>query len=290
VSLPDEVRRFCAEVAAGARWVRIDLDRLDAIEPGPEPALDPEAHYLEGSREEMAAYLLTLDAVNFGSGWFPTLRKRPGRSGYHTVAWALADRFRAEGPWSNEELRAIDAGAVAEALGQDPGHELMGLYGEALRDLGRFLGKRAPLELVEGVGGSAVRLAGELARGMAFFDDVGFWKRAQIAANDLSLAGVARFRDIDELTIFADNLVPHVLRVDGVLTYDERLAAHIDSGQLLPPGEREREIRACAVHACELIAGELGIPPRDLDVMLWNRGQGPRYKAVPRHRTRTVYY
>ena len=42
----------------------------------------------------MAAYLLTLDTINFGSGWFPTLRKRPGCSGYFTVAWALSDRFR----------------------------------------------------------------------------------------------------------------------------------------------------------------------------------------------------
>ena len=50
----------------------------------------------------MAAYLLTLDAINFGSGWFPTLRKRPGCSGYFTVAWALADRFREHGPWSRD--------------------------------------------------------------------------------------------------------------------------------------------------------------------------------------------
>ena len=57
----------------------------------------------------MAAYLLTLDAINFGSGWFPTLRKRPGCSGYFTVAWALADRFRERGPWSNAELAAIEA-------------------------------------------------------------------------------------------------------------------------------------------------------------------------------------
>ena len=26
----------------------------------------------------------TAEAINFGSGWFPTLRKRPGRSGYAT--------------------------------------------------------------------------------------------------------------------------------------------------------------------------------------------------------------
>jgi hypothetical protein len=119
---------------------------------------------------------------------------------------------------------------------------------------------------------------------------VGFWKRAQIAANDLTLARVADFDDIDRLTIFADNLVPHVLRMDGVLIYDEELAARIDSGELLPPGDEEREIRACAVHACEAIAAELGVPPRTLDVMLWNRGQDARYKARPRHRTRTIYY
>ena len=125
---------------------------------------------------------------------------------------------------------------------------------------------------------------------MPFFDDRGFWKRAQITVNDLALAGVAEFPDIDELTIFADNLVPHVLRMDGVLVYDDELAADIDGGEPLPRGRREREIRACAVHACEAIAAELKIPPRDLDVMLWNRGQEPRYKARPRHRTRTVYY
>jgi hypothetical protein len=75
-----------------------------------------------------------------------------------------------------------------------------------------------------------------------------------------------------------------------VLIYDEALAARIDSGELLGPGQEEREIRACALHACELIAAELGVPPRTLDVWLWDRGQGARYKAVPRHRTRTVYY
>ena len=64
----------------------------------------------------------------------------------------------------------------------------------------------------------------------------------------------------------------------------------IDSGRLLPAGEQEREIRACAVHACEGIARRLGVPPRILDVWLWNRGQAPEYKAVPRHRTRTVFY
>ena len=287
MTIPERVREHCAAVAASARHVSIDLDAAGRIEPGPAPVLDPERHYLEGSREDVVTYMLTLDAINFGSGWFPTLRKRPGSSGYYTVAWGLAERFRELGPWSNDELRRIDATEVADVLGQDRRHELMALYADALRSLGSFLGDRGVLDFL---GGSAARFAEELAAGMPFFDDVGFWKRAQIAANDLALAGVAEFDDLDESTIFADNLVPHVLRVDGVLTYDAPLADHIDRGDPLPPGPEEMEIRACAVHACVQIAAKLGVPERTLDTWLWDRGQEPRYKARPRHRTRTVYY
>jgi hypothetical protein len=175
-------------------------------------------------------------------------------------------------------------------LGQEPGHALMRLYAEALRDLGRFLGDHSALDLVAEADGSGERLATMLARGMRFFDDRGFYKRAQIVPSDLALAGLASFHDLDRLTIFADNLVPHVLRMDGVLRYDPDLAAHIDAERLLPPGREEREIRACALHACELLAERTGIPPRVLDLRFWNRGQAPEYKAVPRHRTRCVYY
>ena len=84
--------------------------------------------------------------------------------------------------------------------------------------------------------------------------------------------------------------MPHVLRVDGVLRYDPGLAARIDAGELLEPGAEEREIRACALHACELIADALGHAAARARHWLWNRGQAPEYKAIPRHRTRTVYY
>ncbi len=290
MGLCDEVRRSCAQVAGQARWVSIDFERLGSVEPGPSPELDPERHYLEGSREDVAMYLLSLDAINFGSGWFPTLLKREGCTGYYTVAWALADHFRAHGPLGPERLRSIETAGVAALLGQDPGHELMSLYAQALRDLGEFIGEGTVLAVVDAAGGSAERLAEQLAAAMPFFDDRGFFKRAQILPNDLALAGIARFGDLDRLTIFADNLVPHVLRVEGVLSYHPDLAAAIDAGELLEPGEQEREIRACAVHACEMIAAEIGVPPRVLDTWLWNRGQAPRYKALPRHRTRTVYY
>jgi hypothetical protein len=257
--------------------------------------MDAERHYVEGEREDVATYILALDAINFGSGWFPTLRKRRGTdgtpvSGYFTVAWGVADRFRHAGPWTAADLRAMRAEEIADVVGQRRDHELMALFAQALRQLGAFLGDRTALHAIAAAGGSAVRLAEQLAAGMTMFRDPGFYKRAQIVPSDLELAGVATFEDMDRLTIFADNLVPHVLRCDGVLRYDEALATHIDSGRLLPPGRWEREIRACAVHACARIAERTGITERDVDNALWTRGGAPAYKAVPRHRCRTIFY
>jgi Queuosine salvage protein len=290
LSIGDRVRAHGAAIAAQARSVRIDLDALQALQPGPSPELDPQRHYLEGPAADVADYLLVLDAINFGSGWFPTLRKRVGSSGYFTVAWALADRWRAGAGWTSAQLRAMRTEEVADTLGQARDHELMALFAQALRELGRFLGPRRALDVVADARGSALRLAELLSTGMTMWHDDGFYKRAQIAGSDLALGGVAEFGDLDALTIFADNVVPHVLRCEGVLVYDERLAAHIDAGRLLRPGPQEREIRGCAVHACALIAERTGMTERDIDNALWYRGQRPEYKARPRHRCRTVYY
>jgi hypothetical protein len=160
-------------------------------------------------------------------------------SGYFTVASSLTERFRAGGPWTNAELRALTTEEVAATLGQRADHELMSLYAQALRSLGRFLGDRAVVEVVDAAGGSAQRLAAAVAAGMPMFNDAGFFKRAQILPNDLALGGVAAFDDLDSLTIFADNLVPHVLRVDGVLVYDPALAATIDAEELLSSAAQE---------------------------------------------------
>jgi hypothetical protein len=288
--LCDEVRRHCAAIAAAARWVRIDDSAPVAA--GGVAGLDPELHFLDAPDEEVARYVLVLDAINFGSGWFPTLRVEGGESPTDAITRRLTNHARSHGgPWTAAELRALDASTVAHVLEQDPGHELMGLYARALNQLGDWLGERSALEAVDAAGGSADRFARALASGMLFFDDRGYYKRAQIAANDLVLAGVASFFDIDALTVFADNLVPHVLRMDGVLVYDSELAAIVDSGRELPAGgPMEREIRACAVYACELAAQRLDVAPRTLDNWLWNRGQLAPYSERPAHLTRTVFY
>ena len=53
----------------------------------------------------------------------------------------------------------------------------------------------------------------------------------------------------------------------------------------------EIEIRACALHAVELIAAErTGALAADIDAVLWNRGQEQRYKNEPRHRSPCTAY
>ena len=298
MGLLDGIRASAAAIAGSSQFVSIEHDRVAEyarslpVDKALTPSLDPATHYL-GAPDETLAYVVTLDAINFGSGYFPHLRKRPGMSGYFTVASGLKDAW----PISLSRLAELSPSACASMFGQsldDPAvAELMDLFAQALHQLAKFVTARGAFRsLVDSAEGSAERLASMLAE-MPFYRDVGFYKRAQITAADLHTAGVATFTDLDRLTIFADNLVPHVLRVDGVLRYEPELLERINRAQLIPSGSREeQEIRANAVHAVELISGALdrSVSPMQLDYLLWNRGQAPSYKAQPRHRARTVFY
>jgi hypothetical protein len=304
-AIVEEIRDACAWVAARAQHVRINRSAIGsyaaglALEPGFDGA-DPDAHLGSGSREDRAAFWLTLDAINFGSGWFPTLRKRPGHSGYLTVAAGLRDRFTTHGPWAAAELASIDAPEIAGTLGQDPDHELMALFATSLRDLGAHVQDAGSFAaIVDAATGSAVALAGMLSQWRSFADvsayagrPVPFLKRAQIVAADLHRAGVAEFNDLGRLTLFADNLVPHVLRLDGILEFERDLVTRIDRGELIEHGSPEEiEIRACALHAVELIAAARPDScAADIDQLLWLRGGEARYKARPRHRSRCTAY
>ncbi len=293
----DRIRAAAARVAGHSRHVEI-------VEAAIEPyaatlaSESPPAPDLEGTLEARAAFSLTLNAINFGSGWFPTLRKAPGMSGFRTVEAGL----RAHGPWSAEDLAAMTRAEIAAAVGQDPDHDLIGHFAVHLRELGtRVRDEHAGsyLEFARSGDGSAVALAKRLASWPTWHDvspydgeDVPFFKRAQIAAADLALAGIAPADDLPDLTLFADNLVPHVLRIDGVLEFDAGLVARIDAEELIEHDSPEEvEIRACALHACELLVAAHGSTTATaVDNVLWHRGAGPRYKAVPRHRARTTAY
>ena len=317
----DAVRSAVAEVARRGRSVRLVPERLAsyARELLDEHVLDRPGHPLQTptagvAPEVVAGRVIALDTINFGSGWHPVVRKNLGRSGAVNMANGLTRWLATDSAVRPERLARLDTDTAHQIFDQPhddgPVDELMGLFTIALNDLGHLVLDRYDgsfVELVEAADGSAATLV-EVVTEMPFFRDVstydGFdvplYKRAQITAADLHRSfrgeGLGRFDDLDRLTAFADNLVPHVLRIDGVLSFDDDLVARIEHGELLRAGSPEEvEIRALGVHAVERLRAalaELGrdVPSWQLDQVLWERGAGARYKAEPRHRARSVFY
>lgn len=315
----ESIRSGAADVAARAAYITIQRDRIGMYarslprEKLAAPKLDPTSHFI-GPPDSTLAFFVTLDTINFGSGYFPHLNKLPGKSGYFTIATHLTEHFRQHGEIDASRLAEISAADCRAVLHQQSDNgavdQLMEHFARALNDLGHLLLKDFAgsfTNLVAAAEHSAERLVQILSRMPMFRDvqryhdvDVPFFKRAQLTAADLNLAlpghELGRFDDLNRLTIFADNLVPHVLRCDGILRYDESLARRIDAGELIAANSPEEiEIRAAAVHAAELIVQALTqsghpITAMQVDYLLWNRGQEPAYKARPRHRARTIYY
>src|SRR2546430_2133128 len=149
MGLLDDVRTQAAATANSARFVSIDASAIDAYAQSLPLALasaarlDPATHYA-GEPEATQAYVVTLDAINFGSGYFPHLRKRAGMSGYFTVASSLKDLWESRGPLSARDLGGLSAEECARVFGQsleDPAvAELMSLFAQALNDPGDYVG------------------------------------------------------------------------------------------------------------------------------------------------------
>ena len=318
------VRGSCRARCEAASLVMIDDDRLAAyattlvdplaaLQGAPEQETSSSLSPTAAEAEWLAARVLTLDAVNFGSGYHDVIDKEAGRSGARTMAFRWERHLAGVTP-SPAALRDLTAADCASIFGQSLAHpdqaELMALFATGLADLGTFVIDRfngSYRAVVEAAAGSAQDLAVSLLAMPLYRDrwtanghDIHFYKRAQITAADLARAfdhrPPARFGDLAALTAFADNLVPHVLRLDGVLVYDPELARHIDGGRRLALGSTgELEIRAAGVEAVERLVTTLAgaghnARAMDVDEILWARGGGPSYKAVPRHRTRCAFY
>lgn len=315
----DEIRDGAAEVAEMATDISLESGAITeyaqklARSNLEEPTLDPDYHYL-GHGEATVAYLVMLDTVNFGSGYFPWVQPREGVTDYHMIADALREHFDKHGPPDPADLADIDTDSCARVFDQEIEHDarrkLMASFGTAWRELGSHLQSEwdgSYTALVDAADGSAARLV-ELLSEMSLFRDVvlyrnveiPFYNRAQRLASQLQIAfdgqNWGAFDDIDQLTAFADNTIPHVLRLDGVLSYSEPLAEQVDSRRGLEPAStREIEIRACAVHAVERIVDALDeqdvtATARQVHETLWRRGQQDRYRVRPAHLTRSVFY
>ena len=318
-----EVLETANNVAEKSRHVRINHEALkkfsqDLAEGGIRaPGWDAE-HHFKGNEEEMTAYLLAVDTVNF-CFWPPRGQEKweityEGKiySGYYGLAVSLKKALESGVPLTDASfLASLTLKQLRDVLTGTGVLQLMEERLRNLREMGRVLldkyNGRAS-KLVATAGGSAIKLVRMLAADFSSFRDqathhgqeVLFYKRAQLFAADLHGAlggkGLGSFRDIKELTAFADYKLPQVLRHIGVFEYAPGLAQRVDRMMHLDPGsEEEVEIRASTIWAVELIRQAMkrlgkDVHASEIDWLLWNLGQDDAFRAKPYHRTVTIFY
>jgi hypothetical protein len=281
------------------------------------PSWDHRYHFFDGS-ERTVFYLLVLDTLNFcfwpssGNRKWEIEYESQKLSGYYALAASLKKTVEAGILVINaEHLAEISLDTLKNILGGKGELQLMENRVKALNELGRFLLDKYDGQagkLVEDSKNSAVKLVTLLAENLSSFQDtayylghkVFFYKRAQIFAADLYGAFGGRdwgyFKDINELTSFADYKLPQVLRHLGVLRYTEDLESKIDQGIYLEAGGAEEvEIRSNTIRAVELIRSTLNglgkkIRSFEIDWILWNMGQHNEFKTRPYHKTVTIFY
>lgn len=310
----DSLRQGFAFVCEHADDVQIDMPALKTFAqevltyPAPD-TFDDTHHFISGNAEADYAYVLLLDSVNFGSGYDPVLRsEKTLQDGgfYFTMAARLKRKFE-DDPLTLADVMALTLADVAEIFGFSDmlkSTELATLYLDAMQKMADTILRNGGsfTEFVESMNSDVGKCVEILIKQPLFKDEslykgqkIGFYKRAQITAADLHLSakrrGVTLFNNIDNLTLFADNAVPHVLYRSGVLRYSDKLAAKIERGEVLSPSSpKEVEIRGCAAHATELIASEIGWCAMDVDHRLWHRSEDGDMRALPTHRTYSIFY
>lgn len=136
---------------------------------------------------------------------------------------------------------------------------------------------------------------------------VAIYKRAQILVGDIWACyknqGVGHFKDIDEITMFADYRVPQSLLFYGVFEYSDALMDKLKKDTILENGEeQEVEIRACSIHAIELLREYVSKRiEKDkccnailIDHYLWDfrraHNEEIMEKGLPFHKTFCIYY
>lgn len=304
-SVPQRVRVAARDVSTVARHVRINEGKIKDYA-AQIMAQYPIVNVLEPHMHAQdPAYVLALDSINFGSGYFAIARSAGLNLEYDIIAKSLKAAFedgRLDAPQKWQDARADD---FHDMLSIPKGahldlDDLMQKFSLHLRETGAILVKKYNgdvISFISSFGRSGVSMVDEVAAWPSFRDvsiyngkDVPIFKRAQILAADLNLV-LQCFDDISELTIFADNMVPHVLRCDGILEYTDALAQMIDRGTPLIAGSAEEiELRCAAIHAVELMRETLvEVTSVNIDHILWGRGYEITTPYI-QHRTLTVNY
>jgi len=267
-------------------------------------------HYA-GDDNKLLQFIILLDTLNFGSAYSSDWQEKVQASGYKTIATAIKNRLESEKVITADDLEKMTYRDLAKIFNASEDFVLLPYFAACWNELGWFLKQYYHgdfTQLINTCHHSANQLVNTLVENLVAFKDIAhyktrtvpFLKKAQCLTADLFLAfkgkKYGQFDDIAELTSFADNLVPHVLKTEGILSYSQDLAEKIQHRVKIPINSFEEvELRAFAIQAVEMIKErlhqrELKVLSIQIDWYLWNLGQLPQYKSLPRHLTHTLYY
>ncbi|HEV8601109.1 MAG TPA: queuosine salvage family protein [Patescibacteria group bacterium] len=303
-----------------SKHVKIDPEKLrllaEKIKDQELPAWDNQLQFL-GNIEQTIQYYFFLDSINFcfwaekGKEKWQYPRNSGWISGYYAFSFAIKRFFE-----NNPEF--FDAGKMAdisfrqfkEIFAGKGELQLLEKRHEIIREnfrilSGKYQGQAA--NLAKQALGDVSHLVESIVDDFPSFQDISqlggnkiyFLKRAQIFASDiyyaLKNAEPLNFKNLNDLTLFADYKIPQLLCAEGVLRYSQALTDKISAETLITAGsEEEIEIRAFTVLAGELLLAELEklgrkLNSNQLDWILWVLAKNTRF-TMPHHLTLTTYY
>lgn len=317
---PLAVLKTTGEVVKRAKLVKILPKRVRAVaqvlalRPVPVPNWNYEHHFFDDT-EKSVMYVFMLDTLNFcfwGDPKWQVKHVKGDVDGYWALAAALKHAAKTDENFLTADfLATITPDNLARVL---KGNVEIPLFVERWRntqELGRVLRDHfggSAARLVESANGDAAGLARLLADNISSFQDttvynhkaVNLFKRAQILVGDLygSFNGEkwGKFKNLQDLTSFADYKLPQLLRAWGILEYAPELARLVDNKKpLLKDSPAEVEIRASMVWAVEFLRQALvefgrNVNSVQTDWFLWESSQGMVKGMKPYHRVRTIYY
>ncbi len=207
-----------------------------------------------------------------------------------------------QGHWSAAELAELDSATIATVLGQDPEHPLMADYAAALRDVGEHVEDRSRRQLR----GCHRRRSGARPRSSPICSPAGGLRRRldlRRPADSLLQARPdrRRRRHAPALAAASRPRSPHRLRRQPrpPRAPPRRCAAP----RSRPGGDGSTPVSCSSTaprrrSSCAPAPSTRSScspppqrsPPAEIDGILWNRGRAPRYKSLPRPRSRNTAY
>ncbi|MEK9134801.1 MAG: queuosine salvage family protein [Patescibacteria group bacterium] len=320
ISIKEKILRSIDPVVKNSSSVRIDNSKITLLakklEKYPIPGWDNVLQFL-GSPEETVQYYFFLDSINF-CFWNTQEKKRwefekddQWLHGYYAFSYAIKKAFLADKKLLDasylSEITFDEFAKIFESRGEllllKERHEIIRENFKILQE--KYNGKA--INLVTAAKNNVNKLVELIINDFPSFNDyfesngqkIYFLKRAQLFVSDINYAfqnkNTGYFKNMEDLTIFADYKLPQLLESEGILVYSEKLKNKLANYELIEKNSREEiEIRTNTIYACELLLGELnglgrGLTSSNLDWILWVLSK-ENEPLLPYHRTITTNY